>query len=120
MPGDLPKAGERIGFIHARQKLDWPRRLIGRGLIVSGGEKHLASGGIGIEHGNANDLRCKRPEAALLENFGAPRGAGGFIGELCAFAEEIFLLGLVKTVQRESGSFYIENKFAHGAGKAKG
>ena len=68
--------------------------------------------GLGVEHGDANHLRGERPEA---EQCGFPRvsSRGRLIGDFFGFAEKIFALGLVEIVERQRGSFDIENEPGH-------
>jgi hypothetical protein len=105
---DVPKGGEEFGFIHAGDEFD---RAGFAGIFREFGrcEKDLAARSLGIEHGDADDLGGEGPEAELLADFGAAGGTGGFIGDAFAFAEEIFLLGFVEAIERESGGFDVEN-----------
>jgi hypothetical protein len=48
-----------------------------------------------------------------LGDFGAAVCASEFVGDAFAFAEEIFLLGFIEAIKRESGGFDVENKFGH-------
>jgi len=112
MFGNVPKCGEKFDFVHAGDEFD--RTGFASIFFEFGrGKKDLAARGFGVEHGDANDLRGKGPEAALLADFGAASRAGDFIGDAFAFAKEVFLLGFVEAVEWKSGGFDVENEFGH-------
>jgi hypothetical protein len=73
----------------------------------------LSARGLGIEHGNTDDLGGEGPKAALLGDFSAAGGASDFVSDAFAFTEEVFLLGFVEAIERESGGFDVENEFGH-------
>lgn len=118
MLGDIPEGGEQFGFIRAGHELD--RAALGGVLLeILGGEQHLAALGIGVEHGDADDLRGERPEVELAENLLAPEVARRLVLDFLEFAQEIFLLRLVEVFQRERGGFDVENKFGHDGDRGK-
>ena len=110
----VPEGRQQFGLIDAGHKLD--RFGVDRfGFVIFGREQHLAAVRLGVQHGDADDLRSERPEAALLGQLGAAGVAGGFILDLRAFAEEVFLLRFIELFQRQRGRFNIEDQFGHGA-----
>src|SRR6266404_5154625 len=110
----IPKSGQQFGLIEAGNELD--RSGLGLPLRVIGcGEQHLSASGVCVKHGDAHHLGGKRPEAALLLDFGPPRRPGRFFRDLLALAKKILLLRLVKPIQRQGGSFDIENELGHQA-----
>lgn len=110
--GDVPEAAEEFGFVHARNEFDWAG-FASVFLKLGRGEEDLAARSFGIKHGDADDLCGQRPETEKLADLSAASGAGGFIGDPFAFAEEVFLLGFVEAVERQSGGFDVENEFSH-------
>ena len=82
-------------------------------LVVRRREEHLAARGVGIEHGDADDLGGQGPEVELLLDFGMAGGARRLVGNLLALAEQVFLLRLVELLQRQRGGFDVEYQFGH-------
>ncbi len=76
-------------------------------------EDGLAASGLGIEHGDADDLRGERPEAHEPGDLLALGLLGDGVVELFRLAEKIFLLRLVEVVERLRGSFDVEDKGRH-------
>ena len=113
MLGDIPKGREQLDLVHTGNELHRPG-LGGLGIVILGGEQHLAARSLGVEHGDAYDLRGEGPKVELQPDFGAARFAGGFVGNLAGLAEKIFLLRFVKIFQRQRGSLDVKNQFGHG------
>ena len=82
-------------------------------LEILGDEQRLAALGLGVEHGDADDLRRERPEAHEPRDFLALGVLGDGVGNFFGLAEEIFLLRLVKSFERQRGGFDVKNKCGH-------
>ena len=74
---------------------------------------HLPALGLGVEHGDADDLRRERPQAHEFRNLLALGGFGGGVGEFFGLAEKVFLLRLVEIFERQRGGFDVENECGH-------
>ena len=82
-------------------------------LEILGHEQDLTALGLGIQHGDADDLRRERPQAHELGDFFALGLLGDGVGDFLRLAEKVFLLRLVKVVERQRGSLNVKNERGH-------
>ena len=112
MFGHVPERGEQLGLIGARHKLD--RSAFARLLLeILGQKQRLSAERLGIEHGNADDLGRERPEIELPLDFGPLGVAFRSFRQLFRLTEQVFLLRLVKKVDRQRGSIDVKNNGGH-------
>ena len=82
-------------------------------LEILGDEQRLAALRLGVEHGDADDLRGERPQAHEPRDFLALGVLGDGVVNLLGLAEEVFLLRLVELFERQRGGFDVENECGH-------
>ncbi len=82
-------------------------------LEILGDEQGLAALGLGVEHGDADDLRRERPQAHEPGDFLALGVLGDGVVNLLRLAEQVFLLRLVEQFERQRGGFDVENECGH-------
>lgn len=111
--GHIPEGGQQLGLIDTRHEFDGTG-VIGFIFEIIGREEDLASGGIGIEHGEADHLGGERPETELAMDLLAFKLALGFVGEFAGLAEEVFLLDIIECLEGKCRGFYIEHEGCHG------
>lgn len=111
-PRGFPELGEQFRFIRAGNKF-YRRNVVELLVKIFRQEERLAPARFGVEHGDADDLRRKRPQVAHLPQFRPAGFASGFIRNFFAFAKEIFLLRLVEVIQRQGGGFNVKYKRGH-------
>lgn len=113
--GRSPKTGENLGLVLAGHEFYF---FVARGFGFIREVKDLATGAVGVHHGDADDLRGEGPEAEELLNFTAASGALFGIGDAFSIAKQIFFLDIIEAVDRKGGSFDIKNEFGHGRGRS--
>lgn len=109
----FPKGGEHLRLIRKRHE--------GNGavlgflfFVIFGHKEHFSSPRFGIQHGDADDFRRKRPkreEPLNLFLLGLFRIGIRFA---CRRSEEIFQTGGVEAILRQGGSFNVEYERGHG------
>jgi hypothetical protein len=76
-------------------------------------EQGLAALRLGIEHGDADDLRREWPQAHEFCDLFALGLLSDGVGDFFNLAEKLFLLRLVKVLQRQRGSLNVKNERGH-------
>ncbi len=80
---------------------------------IIGNKSGLAALRLGVEHGDADNLRRERPQAHEFGDLLALGIPGGGVGEFVGLAEKIFLLRLVEIFERLRSGLDVENKGGH-------
>lgn len=83
---NLPEGGEEFDLVGAGDVFHGAG-FVGGVLAIFGEEEHLAAAGLGIDHGDADDLSGEGPKAELALNLGAAGLALGAFGQALGVAK---------------------------------
>ena len=109
----IPKSREQFNLVGAGDEFH-RTRITRLRLIIFSGKQNLPARGVGVQHGDAHDLRGEGPQIELVPDFREPSGARGFLGDLLRIPEKIFLLRFVEVFEGQRGGFDVKNQCRHG------
>ena len=109
---DLPKSCKQFTFLHTWDKLDW-RGFVFFFRVIVRDEQHLPALGISVEHRDADHARGERIQIHLHFQFRFASVTRDGIRNLVRVAKKIFLLDLIEVLDRQRGSFDIEDECGH-------